>query len=91
MNTGNAAGYLVGAILAAPCGKRLGDKRVFAINLLLTALTIGASGFTANLMALLVLRWAAARRCRCGASARTEGSIVKSAFNMSSFLPRSYP
>jgi predicted MFS family arabinose efflux permease len=59
MNTANAAGYLVGAILAAPIGKRLGDKRVFAISLLLTALTVGASGLTANLMFLLVLRLAA--------------------------------
>jgi predicted MFS family arabinose efflux permease len=59
MNTANAAGYLVGAILAAPFGKRLGDKRVFAISLLLTALTVGASGLTANLAFLLVLRVAA--------------------------------
>lgn len=59
MNTANAAGYLVGAILATPFGKRLGDKRVFAISLLLTALTVGASGLTANLLFLLVLRVAA--------------------------------
>jgi predicted MFS family arabinose efflux permease len=56
MNTANAAGYLVGAILAAPCGRRLGDKRVFAISLLLTALTVGASGLTADFVALVVLR-----------------------------------
>jgi predicted MFS family arabinose efflux permease len=59
MNTANAAGYLVGALLTAPFGKRFGDKRVFAIGLFLTALTVGASGLTANLLFLLVLRVAA--------------------------------
>jgi predicted MFS family arabinose efflux permease len=59
MNTANAAGYLAGAILAAPFAKRLGDKRVFAISLLLTALAVGASGLTADLAVLLALRLAA--------------------------------
>ena len=38
MNTANAAGYLIGAIVAAPFGRRMGDKRVFAVSLVLTAL-----------------------------------------------------
>src|ERR1700733_2913478 len=59
MNTANAAGYLVGALVAAPFGKRMGDKPVFAVSLLLTALTIGASGLTADFSALLALRLAA--------------------------------
>lgn len=59
MNTANAAGYLVGALLAAPCGRRLGDKRVFAISLLLTALTVGASGLTSDYVILVMLRLAA--------------------------------
>ncbi|PYE25436.1 putative MFS family arabinose efflux permease [Paraburkholderia silvatlantica] len=59
MNTVNAAGYLVGALLAAPSGKRFGDKRVFAISLLLTVLTVGASGLTSDFVILLVLRLAA--------------------------------
>lgn len=59
MNTANAAGYLAGALLAAPFGKRMGDKLVFAIGLLLTALTVGASGLTADFTLLLALRVAA--------------------------------
>jgi predicted MFS family arabinose efflux permease len=56
MNTANAAGYLIGALVAAPVGKRLGDKRVFAVSLLLTALAVGASGLTADFSWLLALR-----------------------------------
>lgn len=56
MNTANAAGYLAGALVAAPLGKRVGDKLIFAIGLLLTALAVGASGLTANFTGLLVLR-----------------------------------
>jgi len=59
MNTANAAGYLAGALLAAPCGKRMGDKPVFAVGLLLTALTVAASGLTADFGLLLALRAAA--------------------------------
>lgn len=56
MNTSNATGYLAGALVAAPIGKRVGDKRLFAIGLLLTALAVGASGLTANFTVLLTLR-----------------------------------
>jgi predicted MFS family arabinose efflux permease len=56
LNTANAAGYLVGAVVAAPVGRRMGDRRVFAISLVLTALAVGASGLTADFMALLALR-----------------------------------
>lgn len=56
MNTANAAGYLAGALIAAPIGRRLGDKVAFRLGLLLTAVAIGASGLTANFTALLVLR-----------------------------------
>lgn len=59
MNTANAAGYLVGALAAAPLGKKAGDKRVFVISLLLTSLAVGASGLTANFSVLLALRLAA--------------------------------
>jgi predicted MFS family arabinose efflux permease len=59
LNTANAAGYLIGAVLAAPVGRRVGDKRIFAISLVLTALAVGASGLTADYMALLALRVAA--------------------------------
>jgi predicted MFS family arabinose efflux permease len=83
MNTANAAGYLVGALTAAPVGKRLGDRRVFAVSLLLTALTVGVSGLTADFTVLLALRviagFTGALAFVCGAglasAASTGGSI----------------
>jgi len=59
MNTANAAGYLAGALVASTIGKRAGDKRTFALGLLLTALAVGASGLTADFTLLLILRIAA--------------------------------
>ena len=59
MNTANAAGYLVGALVAAPMAKWAGDRLLFAVGLLLTALTVAASGLTADFSMLLVLRLAA--------------------------------
>ena len=56
MNTANAAGYLAGALVAAPIGKLVGEKFVFAMSLLLTALAIGLSGTTANFSLLLGAR-----------------------------------
>jgi predicted MFS family arabinose efflux permease len=56
MNTANAAGYLAGALVAAPIGKLVGEKFVFAASLLLTALAIGLSGTTANFSLLLGAR-----------------------------------
>lgn len=56
MNTANAAGYLVGALVAAPLGARMGDKAVFAVGLVLTALAVGVSGLTAGFTLLMVLR-----------------------------------
>ena len=59
MNTANAGGYLIGALAAAPLGGRMGDKTIFAVGLVLTALTVGASGLTADFTVLSVLRVAA--------------------------------
>ncbi len=59
MNTANAAGYLVGALVAAPLGRRMGDKPIFVVSLLLTALAIGATGLTTGFSSLLLLRLAA--------------------------------
>ncbi|MCX4163024.1 MULTISPECIES: YbfB/YjiJ family MFS transporter [Paraburkholderia] len=56
MNTANAAGYLAGALITAPLGRWIGNKRVFAIGLLLTALCVGATGLTSHFTLLLVLR-----------------------------------
>jgi predicted MFS family arabinose efflux permease len=59
MNTANAAGYLLGALLAAPFGQRFGTKTLFATSLLLTTIAVGASGLTANYSVLLALRFVA--------------------------------
>src|ERR1700710_1764700 len=56
MNTANAAGYLVGALVAARIGRRVGDKGAFSMGLLLTSVAIGAAGLTANFTGLLLLR-----------------------------------
>jgi predicted MFS family arabinose efflux permease len=56
LNTANAVGYLAGALVAAPVGRRFGDKGVFVFGLLLTAVATGASGLSANFAALLALR-----------------------------------
>jgi predicted MFS family arabinose efflux permease len=76
MNTANAAGYLVGALAAAPLGKQRGDKPVFVVSLLLTSLTVGASGLTANFAILLALRLAAGFT---GALAFVSGAALTSA------------
>src|ERR1700710_183808 len=55
MNTANAAGYLAGALIAAPIGRRFGDKVAFKFGLLFAAVAIGASGLTGNFTALLVM------------------------------------
>ncbi len=59
MNTANSAGYLAGALTAAPVARRFGLKRTFAVGLFSTAIIIGLSGATSNVLALLMLRIAA--------------------------------
>jgi predicted MFS family arabinose efflux permease len=59
LNTANAAGYLAGALAAAAIGRHFGDKRVFAVSLLLTAIAVGASGLTAAYPLQLALRFVA--------------------------------
>ncbi len=56
VNTANAAGYLVGALIAAPIARRAGIKQTFLAGVLLTAIGIGASGLTAQFTLLLGLR-----------------------------------
>ena len=76
MNTANAAGYLVGALVAAPLGKRLGDKGVFIISLLTTSIIICLSGVTGNFLGLLALRLFAGFT---GALAFVSGAVLTSA------------
>jgi predicted MFS family arabinose efflux permease len=56
MNTANAAGYLAGALLAAPMARWTGDRLLFAVSLLLTAIIVSTSGLTADFSLLLALR-----------------------------------
>src|SRR6201999_1142204 len=56
MNTANAAGYLIGALVAAPFGRRVGDKAVFSLGLFLTSAAIAGAGLTADFTSLLLLR-----------------------------------
>jgi predicted MFS family arabinose efflux permease len=56
MNTANAAGYLAGALIAAPVTRRFGLKGTFLAGILVTALGVGAAGLTSRFMVLLSLR-----------------------------------
>jgi predicted MFS family arabinose efflux permease len=76
MNTANAGGYLVGALVAVPFGRRAGDKRVFVVSLLLTSLAVGAAGLTADFSWLLALRLVAGFT---GALAFVSGAALTSA------------
>ncbi len=76
LNTANAGGYLVGALVAAPLGKRVGEKRLFAVSMLAAALAIGASGLTAWFVALMALRAVAGF---CGALGFIAGAGLASA------------
>ncbi|MDT7726078.1 MAG: hypothetical protein QOI21_2654 [Actinomycetota bacterium] len=56
MNTANAAGYVLGALAAAPLARRLGAKPVFLGGMALTAVLLAASASTGDLVVLLILR-----------------------------------
>jgi predicted MFS family arabinose efflux permease len=56
MNAANAAGYLVGALATIPMARWTGDRLLFAVSLLLTAIIVAASGLTADFPVLLALR-----------------------------------
>ena len=56
MNTANAVGYLVGALLATPLSHRTGARAAFAGSLLLTALALLASAASGAFAVLLALR-----------------------------------
>jgi predicted MFS family arabinose efflux permease len=56
MNTVNAAGYLAGALIAAPVTRRFGMKGTFLAGILVTALGVGAAGLTSRFIVLMSLR-----------------------------------
>jgi predicted MFS family arabinose efflux permease len=73
MNTANAAGYLIGALLAAPVARRLGVKKVFLGGIALTAVLLACSALTGDLAVLLVLRLLAGT---CGAATFIAGAAL---------------
>ncbi|WP_165777563.1 YbfB/YjiJ family MFS transporter [Amycolatopsis antarctica] len=56
MNTANALGYLVGALVAARSARRFGERRMFLLSLLVTALLLAASALTGASAAVFLLR-----------------------------------
>lgn len=57
LNTANAIGYLAGALAAAPIGKRIGERALFAAGIFITAFAVGALGLTSNFWLLMFLRF----------------------------------
>ena len=56
LGTTNALGYLVGALLARGWVNRLGNRPIFALGMVLTALALLATGLTRDLMLLNLWR-----------------------------------
>lgn len=56
MNTANAVGYLIGALIAAPIITRVGVRQAFLGSMLLTALSVAACALSGVFAVLLVLR-----------------------------------
>jgi MFS family permease len=59
MNTANAAGYLLGAVAAAPLAGRLGGRRLFCAGIFGTAVALIGCGAVTSFSALLLLRFGA--------------------------------
>lgn len=59
MNTANAAGYLLGAIAAAPLARRLGSRRLFVWGTCLTTVTLALTAASEAYAVLLAVRLAA--------------------------------
>lgn len=59
LNTTNAAGYLAGALLAAPLARLVGTRRAFLGGTALTALAVGLTGLTSQYAVLLTIRFVA--------------------------------
>ncbi len=59
LNTANAAGYLAGALVAAPLARRLGTGRAFMLGLVVTTASLLLTALTSVYAVLLVARTAA--------------------------------
>ncbi|MEM7535046.1 MAG: YbfB/YjiJ family MFS transporter [Chloroflexota bacterium] len=75
MNTANAFGYMLGALLAAPVAARMGIARCFWLSLFLTGVSLVGSGLTDNFIALLIMRLLAGF---CGAGIFISGATLAS-------------
>lgn len=56
MNTANALGYMVGALMAAPIGKRFGLARTFWVSMIVVGIAMVLTGFVSNFTVLLIFR-----------------------------------
>jgi predicted MFS family arabinose efflux permease len=81
MNTANAAGYLAGALAATSIARRVGIKQTFLSGIFITAMSIVASGLTAQFTALMCLRVLAGA---AGALAFVAGGSITAAVSGSS-------
>lgn len=59
LNTANAAGYLLGALVAAPLARRFGTRRSFLLGAVVTTLSLLLTAFSEEYAVLLVARTAA--------------------------------
>lgn len=59
LNTTNAAGYLVGALVAAPLARAIGTRRAFLAGTAVTTLAIGLTATTSLYAVLLTIRFVA--------------------------------
>jgi len=72
-NTANAIGYLVGAVVVFRGARRVGPRRLFAVNLWVTAAALTLTGLTADFLLSAVLRFIAGA---AGAVAFVAGSVL---------------
>jgi predicted MFS family arabinose efflux permease len=56
LNTANALGYLVGAVLAVGYVSRLGNRRLFCVGMVVTVVALVGSGLTGGFIAQLCFR-----------------------------------
>ncbi len=90
MNTANAAGYLFGAVAAAPLAVRLGKRRLFSAGIFGTAIALVGCGLVTSFPVLLLLRAGAgvfgALSFVLGASLATEAGSGSSSDRQAFFI-----
>ncbi len=56
MNTANALGYMFGALMAAPIGKRVGLARTFWVSIIVVGIAMFVTGLVSDFTMLLIFR-----------------------------------